>query len=253
MKKNIVLKISYDGTRYFGFQKTNSGISIEETLEKTIQQIVRHKVTLQAASRTDRGVHAHGQIVNFFIENDSLELEKLKKSINCLLPYDIVVHELYHMSESFHPTLDAIAKEYHYFVCYDEVIPPFERLYSWHNRNFLDLAKMRDASSQLIGTFDFSSFRNNHDDVKDETPIRTLYSIQIDEIGFKKICIKIKGNNFLYKMVRNIVGTLSYIACGKLKCTIIEFLLSNPNNRIHAGITAPASGLFLHKVYYNSY
>lgn len=250
MSRNIALKIAYDGTHYFGFQKNNSGISIEEHIEKTLEQIVRHKVVLQAASRTDRGVHAHGQVVNFFLEDDEIKVDKLKKSLNGLLSEDIVVREIQEMPASFHPTLDSVAKEYHYFVYHDEIIPPFERRYSWHIPNRLDLLKMKKAAGKLIGTHDFSSFRNKHNYAKDETTVRTIFSIEIDEIESKKICIKINGDNFLYKMARNITGTLCYIGKGKLNDNVVDFLLTHPNNRMKAGITAPASGLFLHKVFY---
>src|SRR5438094_953176 len=112
---NICLKICYEGTQYYGWQKTRSGPSIEEELEKALVRLLQHEVKLEAASRTDRGVHASGQIVQFFLQNP-FDLSALVRALNSILPRDIRVIDATKMPDSFHPTLDASGKEYLYFV-----------------------------------------------------------------------------------------------------------------------------------------
>jgi tRNA pseudouridine38-40 synthase len=148
--KNLKLLLSYDGTSYLGWQKTAMGPSIEEELEKALSQILQHPVALQAASRTDAGVHAEGQVVNFFTEK-----EILQKSINGVLPKDISVLKLEEAHEAFHPTIDCRGKEYHYFVCTGNTQLPFHRRFSWHFNFPLEVEKMKKAAALLVGKHDF--------------------------------------------------------------------------------------------------
>lgn len=246
--KNIKLLIAYDGTRYLGWQKTAMGSSIEGVLQQCLEQILQHTVILQAASRTDAGVHAVGQVVNFFTSKN-LDLNRLKISLNSLLPTDLVVTQIEQMPLHFHPTLDCQSKEYRYYVCWGPVQLPQHRFYSWHYHYHLDLAKMREASLYFLGEHDFSAFCNVKKNSHYSDYRRTIEEIEIMEIEPQRLCLRIKGPNFLYKMVRNIVGTLVYVGNQKiLPFQITEILASK--TRIQAGMTAPANGLFLHKVYY---
>lgn len=229
--------LSYDGTRYFGWQKTKAGPTIQEELAKALFQITREKVHPEAASRTDRGVHAEGQVIQFTLKQP-LAPQKLLKALNACLPKDIRVLNI--SLEEFHPTLDAILKEYHYRICQGEVQDPTLRLYSWHLRYPLDREKIERAIPHLIGAHDFTAFAN----APEKNPICTIESILFDGKLFR-----IRGNRFLYKMVRNLVGTLVYIGCGKLsEKTLPSLLLSK--DRKQAGMTAPAHGLYLHQVFY---
>ncbi len=128
---NIKLLIAYLGTSYLGWQKTPMGPSIEEALEKALSIVLQEEKKLQAASRTDAGVHAQGQVVNFTLSSFK-DLKRLKASLNGCLPKDIVVLSAQEMPESFHPTLDAIKKEYIYEICNSTVQLPFHRNTSWH-------------------------------------------------------------------------------------------------------------------------
>lgn len=229
--------IAYDGTRYFGWQKTITGPSIQEELEKAIAQITQESVVPEAASRTDRGVHAEGQVIQFSLETPG-DPKRLLRSLNAVLPSDIRVLSL--SSKQFHPTLDAIGKEYHYRMCLDPVQDPIKRLYAWHFQHPLNLKNIESAAKDLIGTHDFTAFANE----EEKDPICTLESIV-----FNKNCFQIKGNRFLYKMVRNLVGTLIYIGMGKLLPNAIPSILAS-RDRKKAGITAPAHGLYLHQVSY---
>lgn len=247
--QNIKLTIAYDGQHYLGWQKTRMGSSIESTLQSIVEQILQHPIHLQAASRTDAGVHAEGQVVNFLTSKHP-NLERLKISLNSLLPKDIAVLDAVFMEPTFHPTLHSTGKEYHYYLCYDNFQWPHHRFYSWHYPHSLDVERMRQASLSFIGTHNFASFCNFKKNAHYQDYIRTIENIEINEIGSKRLCIKIKGNHFLYKMVRNLVGTIVYIGAGKLYLEDIPAILQSAD-RTQAGVTAPAHGLFLHRVYYN--
>lgn len=244
MKSNIKLIIAYEGTHYLGWQKTAMGPSIEEELEKVLTQILRHPVALQAASRTDAGVHAEGQVVNFFTEVE-MPLERLQKSLNGLLPKDISVLKIELADKSFHPTLDSRGKEYHYSICLGSTQLPFHRNFSWHFSYPVNLEEMKKAAKHLKGRHDFSAFTNE----RQEDNVREIFDIMI-EPSADRLKIRVSGNNFLYKMVRNIVGTLLYVGCGKLSSEELPAILAS-RDRTRAGVTAPALGLILKEVYYD--
>lgn len=242
MAHNVKLLISYDGTFYQGWQN-----SIEKVLKEILEKILQHPIRLQAASRTDAGVHAHGQVVNFFTTHDT---NKLRNSLNQLLPKDIAVRELTLAHHSFHPTLDAESKEYRYYVCLGEFQLPYHRLYSWHVYHPLNIELMNQAAKLLCCKRDFSSFCNHRSVASYSHYIREITSIKILQIDNNRLCFCIKGNNFLFRMVRNLVGTLIYIGREKILLQNLSTLL-DACNRTAAGITAPAHGLFLHEIFYH--
>lgn len=250
---NIVLKIAYDGTRFVGWQKTNLDPkrfpSIEYELEAVLSRILQEPVVLQAASRTDRGVHALGQIVNLHTTKADLNLERLHHSINCLLPADIRVLALYEEPSHFHPTLSNSAKEYHYKIATSTILNPFLRYTHWHFPHTLDVEKMQLAARALVGEHNFRAFRNYRKGLEENDTVRTLFSVTIDQLENECLTIKMIGNNFLYKMARNIAGTLAYVGGDKLPVTAIAELLEH-GTRPEAGVTAPACGLTLYKVFY---
>ncbi|MBS0620122.1 MAG: tRNA pseudouridine(38-40) synthase TruA [Verrucomicrobia bacterium] len=245
---NIQLIISYQGTPFLGWQKTKEGPSIEAALEEALQTLLRHPVTLQAASRTDAGVHAEGQVVNFFTR-ESITPRRLLHSLNGILPREIAVLHAEEMPPAFHPTLDAKEKQYGYLICHGPVQLPLYRHTSWHFPRALDVGAMESASKALIGTHDFSAFCNALKEW-DRTTICTLTSIAITPLPDERLSIQIQGDHFLYKMMRNLVGTLAYIGCGKLSPGAILDLLAG-KDRTCIGMTAPAHGLVLKKVFYH--
>lgn len=248
-RKNLKLVIAYDGTAYKGWQKNAIGQSIEGTLQQVLEQILQHPVSLQAASRTDAGVHARGQVVNFFTTSDNIVLKRLRISLNQLLPSDIVVLEIEHVPEQFHPTTDVLSKEYQYMICYGKVQMPEDRLYSWHLPYSLDIASMRAAAQFFCGEFDFKAFCNFKKNEMYKDYIRSLTTVEIDEFSTNRLQIRITGKNFLYKMVRNIVGTLVYVGREKIAISEVPKILAS-KDRTQAGMTAPALGLTLHKINY---
>lgn len=260
---NIVLTIAYDGTRYLGWQKTTTGLTIEAVLEQALRQILQSDLSLQAASRTDAGVHATGQVANFLISKEVKffsqqkclagsinwqdSLQRLQRSLNALLPKDIVVLNVEDKPLSFHPTLYCTEKEYRYFICEGSFQLPHYRLYSWHVHNPLDLDLIKQAIPVFIGKKDFSTFCNVKKNEVYEHHIREITYLDCEKLDGNRLCFSIKGQAFLYKMVRNIVGTLIDIGRKKICLSNLQEIIER-KSRPEAGITAPAHGLFLHHI-----
>ncbi len=244
---NIKLIIAYFGASFVGWQKTKMGPSIEETLEKTLRQILQHEVKLQAASRTDAGVHAEGQVVNFMTLK-ALNLNSLQHSLNGMLPKEIAIVGVEEMPSDFHPTLACLKKEYRYQICYGFSQMPFFRHTSWHFSYSLNIGQMEKAAEHLIGTYDFSSFCNERL-LWDRDPVCRIEKIEILPHPEKRLSICMIGDHFLFRMARNIAGTLAYVGCGKMKADQIPAILAS-KDRTLAGITAPAHGLILKRVFY---
>lgn len=245
--RNIKLLLAYDGTSYLGWQKTKEGRSIEEELEKALEQILQHSVYLQAASRTDAGVHAYGQVVNFLTPHIP---DKLQHRLNCLLPSSIVIREAKEADPHFHPTLDCKEKEYHYWISRGAYQLPFQQLYAWHVHAPLDLDRIQNAAQTLIGTHDFAAFTNVKKNETYTDTVREVTNITLYEKPSNQLQITLSGNHFLYKMARNLVGTLIYAGLGKLHPADLPQILAQ-RDRTLAGVTAPAHGLFLHEVRYD--
>jgi len=238
-RKSIKLTVAYLGTQYFGWQKTRSGPSIQEELEIACSQICQEKIICEAASRTDRGVHAKGQIVQFYTSKE-LSPEQIQKVLNALLPVDIRVIQAEY--QNFHPTLDATAKTYYYDLCTHAIQDPFQRHVSWHYPFQINFAKMSEATFELIGSRDFSAFTTN----QSKNPICNLFKIELFMLDRERIRIAMTADRFLYKMARTIAGTLANIGSGKL------VLKTHKTCRSETGVTAPAHGLTLAMVYYQT-
>jgi tRNA pseudouridine38-40 synthase len=245
MRRNLKMNIAYDGGRYLGWQDNGDGPSIEGELRRCLERVLQHKVTLQAASRTDRGVHAEGQVVNCFTDHP-LPCWRMVRGLNGLLPPDIRVQAIEEAPEDFHPTLDATGKVYHYRVATGAVQLPHHRHLSWHVPEPLDQTAMERAAEQLIGTHDFTTLSNRRKGESSDR-IRTVDSIEFEEWE-GGILIAVRGENFLYKMVRNIVGLLVDIGRGKLDAEPASILVQR--NRPLAGVTAPSHGLTLYQVFH---
>jgi len=241
---NIQLIIAYDGTHFLGWQKTSDGPTIEGTLQQVLEQIYQEPLLLQAASRTDRGVHATGQVVSYRTKKER-DLKKIQFSLNQMLPPTIRIRAIKEVADDFHPTLDAIEKEYHYFVTTSLIQSPFDRCFAWHCYYPFDLEKMKQAASSLLGTCNFSAFCNVSVSQSQEKvcTIKALDIIQQEE----RLKMIIKGNRFLYKMARNLVGYLIDIGRGKIQND--QTLLKKQDRKL-SGITAPAHGLILKYVNY---
>lgn len=245
---NICLTIAYDGKPFLGWQKTEAGTSIEGTLQELLEQILQHPVHLEAASRTDRGVHALGQRVHFFTSKH-IDLSKLRYGLNRLLPPSIAILEAEAKPLHFHPTLDVVEKTYSYALSLGPVQMPQERLYRWHQFS-LDIDAMQKASSFFIGTHDFATFCNVHKNANYTSTVRTLRVLSFTQTTPTHLDIILSGPHFLYKMARNIVGTLVDVGRGKIPVEAIPHLLK-AKDRTLAGVTAPAHGLTLISITYS--
>lgn len=244
------ITLAYDGTHYSGWQLQPNASSIQGHLEEALQKITRTPVRIPVigAGRTDAGVHALNQVAHFKI-TEPLSSQQLLLSFNGLLPKDIRVKKIDEVPSSFHAQYDAKGKEYHYHLLLSRVMDPFRRLYAWHMLRPLDLSLMREALPLFIGTHDFTSFTNEASSgAASRNPIRTLFRLDLHEEG-EMVRLEFEGNGFLYKMVRNIVGTLVAIASHRLPVEAVPDLFAKRDRRATAR-AAPPMGLFLIAVHY---
>lgn len=248
--RNIKLTIAYDGTSYHGFQEQRGTeyTTVQEVLEKCLLGLSGRMVRVIGASRTDAGVHARGQVVNFDASGWNIPTERIPLALNGLLPKDIAVLEAGEVPVGFHSRFSARAKEYRYSVYNSRIPDPFLRRYSYFFPRPLDLDKMAEGASYLKGEHDFSAFKAEGSPVK--STVRRIYDISV-EPGEKFFQFVFRGDGFLYNMVRIIVGTLLEVGLKKYPpCTVLEILSSR--DRTRAGPTAPPQGLCLMRIWYDN-
>lgn len=242
------LLIAYDGTLYGGWQIQPNAPTIQEKVQEALKIILRSAVTVIGSGRTDAGVHAEGQVAHFRTAL-TLDLGKVRHSLNSLLPRDIRIKSIEEAPAHFHAQYSAVGKVYHYHLFLGPVQDPFTRLYALHIREKLALDKMRTAIPFFIGIHDFTSFSNEaHAGSAAKDPVRTLHRLDWIQQG-DNIRLEFEGDGFLYKMVRNIVGTLLEVGSGKIKATDIPLIFDQKDRR-SAGKAAAPHGLFLWKVHY---
>lgn len=243
--RNISLLVSYDGTAYHGWQCQPNAITVQETLQKTIEKITNGPAKLFGGARTDSGVHARGQVVNFYSDS-GIDLGSLEKGINSLLPPDIRIIRAEEVPEDFHSRYSAKSKTYVYLILNTLHDSPFYGRYAWHIRHDLDCASMRDALQHIKGSHDFSAFKK-----QDETYRSTVREVLRAGVGRRKefVYVVLEATGFLRYMVRNIVGTLVPVGSGKLSSDGFREIMESRDRR-KAGATAPAKGLFLKEIKY---
>lgn len=245
MVRNIKLTIAYDGTNYHGWQTQLDKPTIQEAIEKAINVITKQKVDLIGSGRTDKGVHALGQVANF-IADTNIESDKIKIALNANLPKDIRIIDSEDVPIEFHSRFDAHKKTYMYQIYNGRVSSPFYSSYSYFVPSALNFERMEVASRLLVGTHDFKGFMASGSDVK--TTVRTIHDFKLtkkDEV----IRLYITGNGFLYNMVRIIAGTLVDIGKGSKEIACIDNALETCDRTI-LGHTAKPEGLFLKEVVY---
>jgi tRNA pseudouridine38-40 synthase len=242
--RNVKLTLSYDGTEFSGWQTQPGFRTVQETLEFAISKLTSEaKVRVNACSRTDAGVHALGQVVNFFTSTQ-LSCETLVRAINAHLPEDVVVSAAADMPEVFDANHDAIRKLYRY-VIHDGAVPsPFLRRYCCQSRHKFDADAMRRAAQPLLGRHDFHSFETNWPNRM--SSVRTITHLALSRIG-DWIWLDVEADGFLYNMVRAIAGTLMNVGRGYWPEAQVAAILEAAD-RVQAGPTAPAKGLFLMRV-----
>ncbi len=242
---NIKIIFSYDGTNYYGYAKQVNKVTIQSTIEKTLEKIFQEKIKIYASGRTDKGVHAIGQVANFYVKNDKkIDLKKIKKSLNKLLPEDIKINQIEDVPEEFNSRYSAVKKTYFY------VINPAEPQLFLRNyvldENRIDPEKITKGAQLFVGEHNFANFSSKVED--QDNFIRTIYEIKT---YFKNdlFYIELTGNGFMRYMVRKIIGTLIEYSKGKItKEEIIANL--NPTERKIINFTAPSKALYLKEVFY---
>lgn len=249
-ERNICLWVEYDGTPYLGWQKQKDGPSVEAELLSALNAITSTKPKLVVAGRTDAGVHAIGQVVNFKTQS-TIEESRFAHALNARLPDTITIHRSESVPLDFSARLDSTGKRYRYRVYQGPHLPALEVNRVWHHRTPLDLRSMQRAAESLIGEHDFESFRSVHCDA--EHAVREMFSIQIarqDRLpaGFF-IDIIFHANAYCRHMCRVLAGTLCDVGRGKISNQSIQPIL-HARDRRRAGVTAPSSGLTLLEVHY---
>lgn len=244
--KNYRLILSYDGTRYRGWQKQgNTDNTIQAKLEALLTRLLEQPVELAGSGRTDAGVHAKGQVCSFYAETD-METETMLKKLREYLPEDIGAISLEEATPRFHARLNAKEKTYVYRIWNSELPNVFERRYMYRYPAALDIDAMLRAAELMCGEHDFLAFCSNKHMKK--SSVRNLRAIKIERIG-EEIRISLTGDGFLYNMVRIIVGTLLEVGSGKRNAEEIPEIIASLD-RTRAGETAPAHGLTLWEVRY---
>lgn len=245
MQRKYAIGIEYSGAAYCGWQQQKHCHSVQQHLQQAIGYVANHNVKLVCAGRTDAGVHAIEQVAHFESAAERDDRSWILGS-NCRLPRDIRIKWISEVDESFNARFSAYARSYRYIIL-NSAVPSavFHDLCSWDFHS-LDHLKMHESVQALLGEHDFSAFRAVGCQAKSAN--RNVHSIQVIRQG-DLIYLDIKANAFLYHMVRNIVGSILEVGRGdKPVSWIAELLASQDRNK--SGVTAPAAGLYLHRVYY---
>jgi tRNA pseudouridine38-40 synthase len=243
--RNFKLTVSYDGTDFFGWQTQHGFRTVQETLEAAILKLTGEKVHANASGRTDTGVHAVGQVVNFKSATRHTP-HVVRRALNAHLPEDVIVKAAEEVPVEFDARRHAVRKMYRYVIHVGPVPDLFLRKYVYHVPWELDTTAMRTATQCLVGTHDFHSFETEWPNR--QTSVRTITHLGVNQVG-ELIWIDVEADGFLYNMVRSIAGTLLNVGRGYWQASQVAEILKAEDRRL-AGQTAPAQGLFLMRVSY---
>jgi tRNA pseudouridine38-40 synthase len=254
--RNVRLTLSYDGTNFNGWQIQAHGRTVQGVLEAALAEIHGERVPVIAAGRTDSGVHALGQVVNFKSEHPSIPTARFREALNSLLPLDVRVHESVDVGADFHARYSARLREYRYYLLATPAAPGHQQLYCHRVNGPLDVRLLNRMAAALLGERDFATFAASG--AADENTVRHVHAAAFYPAG-PFICFRVVANGFLWKMVRSIVGTLLAVAdggrppvAGRPVDPVAAFRDAvAARDRRFAGTTAPARGLFLQRVVYD--
>ncbi len=243
--RNIKLILAYDGTDFHGWQRQPGLRTVQDVLEDALTQLTGTRPATNASGRTDAGVHALGQVVHFLTTSQHSS-ETFVRALNATLPHDVRVLAAEEKPQSFHATLDAKSKVYRYAIDNGKIADVFQLRYRWHVHAPLDVVAMSRAGKYLLGRHDFRSFETEWPNRM--SSVRTILDLRVER-SESLVTIDVEADGFLYNMVRAIAGTLKLVGAGKRAETWVAEVLAG-ENRVLAGPTAPAKGLFLVKVDY---
>lgn len=237
------LIIAYDGSYFHGFQRQTKDISVQETLEQALSLIFKDKIIIHGAGRTDAGVHARGQVAHFDSDQE-IPTENLRKVLNKRIYPHIFIEKVTIVDHPFHAQKSAIGKEYHYKVSinkYDPLLSSYVLFF--HDR--INIQKMREAMTYIVGEHDFKSFAKIN---KKGSTVRTIQSFTLDvEDGI--LTFKIRGDGFMYNMVRIIVSLILKVGEGKFEPIHIKEILDAKDRKLAPFVASP-NGLYLMEVFY---
>jgi len=242
------LIIAYDGTNYAGWQVQKNSSTIQEAIQKNLAILFDEKISLVGSSRTDAGVHALGQVAHFRTEKEK-DPHKILRALNGMLPLDIRILDVTLEANTFHAQRSAKRKVYHYKICNSQSVLPFDRLYITHVPYRLNYHLMEESCKKFVGKHNFCSFANECLlGAAKRNPFKTIYRLDLVKTTNGAV-FEFEGDGFLYKMVRNIVGTIIEVGRGKIPLDSIDDIFA-AQDRKKAPKAAPAKGLFLVSVIY---
>ena len=243
--KNIALTLMYDGSNYFGYQRQQGFITIQQVMEEALSKITKENIVVSGCGRTDSKVHALNYVLSFKT-NSSMPVDKFPVALNSILPHDISVIDAKQEQDDFEGRFSVKRKTYIYKIHNSEFNNPFLKNYACHYKYKLDVERMKEAAKHIVGTHDFKCFCASGAQVK--TTVRTVYDLTLMQSG-DDIELSVTSNGFLYNMVRIIAGTLIYVGGGKMEADEVKKIIQSGDRRL-AGITAPPQGLYLKSVEY---
>lgn len=245
--RNILVILSYDGSKYHGWQVQKNALTVQEVFQNALEKIINQKVDIKGCSRTDTGVHANMYAVNFKTSS-KIRCENIIYALNRFLPKDIAAIKSLEVPLDFHARYSCKGKEYIYKIWNNKIRNPFLNNRAFHYWYPLDENYLNSAAQMFIGSHDFTSFATL-DKRETKNMIRNIEKFNVYRNG-DMVEFKVKADGFLYNMVRIMSGTLLRIAQNKIKPEDIPRIIES-KNRKNAGPTAPPEGLYLNKVFYD--
>ncbi len=244
--RNLKVFMAYRGTAYKGYQIQNNGITVQEVVQRCVSKVLNEPVMIQGCSRTDAGVHAR-QYCFSVQTSSSIPTRGFVRGVNGELPKDISILSCEDVDPDFHARFSCVAKEYLYLIHNSESKDPFTTDLAYHYRRPFRTELVQEAAQHFVGTHDFRSFCTNC--AETANTVRTIHSFDVENDG-QTVKMLVKGNGFLYNMVRIMVGTLLSVNEGTITPAQIDEIMA-AGNRVLAGRTAMAHGLYLNRVFYD--
>ncbi len=243
--RNLLVEIKYDGTAYHGWQVQKNALTVQEVFQNAVEKVFSKRLDVKGCSRTDTGVHANQYFLTLETDMDISDYGVVM-ALNTHLPKDISAVSCKEVADGFHPRYSCLSKEYVYKIYNSQIRNPFYADYALHYKYPLDADYLNREAQAFVGTFDFAGFCSVKSDA--ESTVRTVKSIGVRREG-DMVYISVEADGFLYNMVRIMVGTLLFVAQGKIKEGQLKGIILS-KNRTLAGKTAPPQGLYLNRVNY---
>jgi tRNA pseudouridine38-40 synthase len=248
-----MLHLSFDGTNYHGWQVQANARTVQQTFQDAAEAVFQKRLDVTGCSRTDSGVHANDYVC-IFKTDSAIECRSIMRALNANLPHDIAVTECSEANDDFHPRYSSKGKEYIYKIDNGLYRDPFLKLYSYYYPKKIDCELLDCAAKKFVGKHDFAAFcsagseSGHRPDCTESDTVRTIFDAGVSREN-NMVIFKVRGDGFLYNMVRIMTGTLLFVAQGKLCADDITTIIES-KERKNAGATAPAKGLFLNRVFY---